>query len=124
MELHYHAFVETEVIFAWPLSIALVALLAAPPAIALGRGNPAAGKQKAKTCEGCHGKGGLSTTPQFPVLAGQYYDYLVHALKAYRSGARKNSIMNGMASNLSDQDIKDLAAYFSAHKGPLYTLQR
>ncbi|HYW76245.1 MAG TPA: cytochrome c [Gammaproteobacteria bacterium] len=106
------------------LCIAVVGLMASAPVLALGRGNPAAGKKKAATCEGCHGKGGVSTTPQFPVLAGQYYDYLVHALKAYRSGARKNSIMNGMASNLSDQDIKDLAAYFSSQNGPLYTLQR
>lgn len=104
--------------------IAVAGLLFTSPVLALGRGSPSAGQKKAATCEGCHGKGGLSKTPQFPILAGQYYDYLVHALKAYRSGARKNAIMNGMASNLSNQDIKDLAAYFSSQKGPLYTLQR
>lgn len=106
------------------LSISLTLLLVASPALAMGRGNAAQGKKMAATCEGCHGKGGRSTTPQFPVLAGQYYDYLVHALKAYRSGQRKNAIMNGMASNLSNQDIKDLAEYFSTQKGPLYTLKR
>ncbi len=106
------------------IPLALSLLMIAGPSMALGRGNPAQGRKMAATCEGCHGKGGRSTTPQFPVLAGQYYDYIVHALKAYRSGTRKNAIMNGMASNLSNQQIKDLAAYFSSQKGPLYTLKR
>jgi cytochrome c553 len=80
-------------------------------------GNPAAGKDKAAVCAGCHGADGNSPTPMFPKIAGQYENYLVHALKAYKSGERKNPIMAGMAAPLSDQDIADLAAFFSRQKG-------
>ncbi len=80
-------------------------------------GNPAAGKQKAAKCAGCHGPDGNSVSPNFPRLAGQYEDYLIQALEAYKSGARTNPIMKGMAAPLSEQDIEDLAAYFSQQKG-------
>jgi len=56
-----------------------------------------------------------------PILAGQYESYLIQALKSYRDGTRQNAIMAGFASALSDQDIDDLAAYFSAQDGPLQT---
>lgn len=80
-------------------------------------GNADLGKEKAVTCVACHGEGGLSTIPENPVLAGQHADYLEHALKAYQSGARNNAIMKGMAANLSQDDIEDLAAYFSSQDG-------
>ena len=76
-----------------------------------------AGKQKAKTCAACHGPEGNSLTPDFPRLAGQHYDYLVKALTDYKSGARKNPIMEPQAKNLSQRDIADIAAYFSEQKG-------
>lgn len=77
--------------------------------------------EKAAACAACHGPNGVSENPMYPSLAGQYQDYLVVAMKAYKSGARKNPVMAGMAAPLSDQDIKALAAYFAAQKGPLYT---
>jgi cytochrome c553 len=83
-------------------------------------GNPEAGKQKAATCAACHGADGNSTNPQFPRLAGQYEDYIVKALTDYKSGARKNPIMSGMAANLSAVDIADLAAYFSSQSKGLW----
>ncbi|MBI1394781.1 MAG: c-type cytochrome [Betaproteobacteria bacterium] len=79
-------------------------------------GDAAAGEKKAKeVCAACHGEGGAKpTTPDYPVLASQREDYLEHSLHAYKSGKRKNPIMGAMAANLSDQEIADLAAYFSS----------
>ena len=75
------------------------------------------GEEINETCAGCHGMDGNSQLPMNPILAGQYEDYLVHALKAYKSGERKNPIMAGMVAALSDEDIADLAAYFARQKG-------
>jgi len=87
------------------------------------QGNIAAGQQKAQTCGACHGLDGNGTgVGMYPVLAGQYADYLGKALHDYQSGARSNVIMAGMAGALSEQDIVDLAAYFAAQNGPLITL--
>lgn len=88
--------------------------LAAAPAFA---GSADAGKQKSTACAACHGADGNSAVPDFPRLAGQQPDYLVKALKDYRSGARKNAIMAPQAANLTDQDIADLAAFYSAQRG-------
>lgn len=79
----------------------------------------AEGEKAAAVCATCHGKTGDGPTPTFPKLAGQYNDYMVHALKEYRSGARKNIVMNGQAQNLSIQEIKALSAYFSSQGGGL-----
>jgi len=77
-------------------------------------GNIAAGKAKAAMCFACHGADGNSTAPTFPKLAGQGQAYLIKQLHDFKSGKRKNSIMNGMAGPLSDTDIVNLAAYFSS----------
>ena len=75
-------------------------------------GDAAHGKQLVDgTCAACHGANGISTSDQFPILAGQYKDYLIQALHEYKNGGRNNPIMKGMASGLSDQDIKDVAEY-------------
>lgn len=76
-------------------------------------GDAAAGKARAQVCAGCHGADGISTQPIFPNLKGQKEQYLKIALKAYKDGSRKNSTMNGMAGTLSEEDIDNLAAYFS-----------
>ncbi|WP_460449391.1 c-type cytochrome [Alsobacter sp. SYSU BS001988] len=73
-----------------------------------------AGRQKALQCQTCHGLDGMSKIPEAPHLAGQIEDYLVKALKDYKSGARKNEMMSVVAPNLSDADMADLAAYYSA----------
>ena len=78
--------------------------------------DPAAGKEKSKVCAACHGETGVSRAPDFPTLAGQYNDYLIQALKAYKSGARKNAIMAGQVASLKNEDIADLAAYFSSQQ--------
>ncbi len=79
--------------------------------------DPVAGREKSKTCAACHGPDGNSTTPDFPKLAGQHYDYLIKALKDYKSGARKNAIMAPLVANLSQRDIADLAAFYSQQQG-------
>jgi cytochrome c553 len=65
-------------------------------------------------CQTCHGLDGKAKLPEAPNLAGQSDVYLVKALKDYRSGARKNDMMSLVAPTLKDQDIDDLAAYYSA----------
>jgi cytochrome c553 len=90
-------------------------LSAGAPALA---GDADAGKMKSQTCAACHGPDGNTPAgPDFPRLAGQHYDYLVKALQGYKSGARKNPIMNPLAANLNQRDIEDLAEYYSSQKG-------
>lgn len=75
------------------------------------------GKEKSVTCSACHGADGNSETKMYPKLAGQYKNYLVHALSSYKNGDRKNAIMSGFAAGLTDQDIVDLSTYYSKQKG-------
>ncbi len=83
-------------------------------------GNAEAGKTKAAPCFACHGEaGGKPIQPEYPVLAGQHYDYLVAALNQYKAGKRKNPIMGAQASSLKPEDIQDLAAYFSKQPSEL-----
>ena len=84
----------------------------------------AAGKTKSAPCAACHGPtGNESVDPTYPRLAGQYADYLAKSLRDYKTGARKNAIMAGFATTLSDQDIADLSAFFAAQKGELEDLR-
>jgi len=78
-----------------------------------------AGQQKSAVCAGCHGADGNGSSTNYPILAGQYPDYLVQALKDYRSGDRQNGIMAGFSSNLTIQDIKELSAWFGSQSGGL-----
>ena len=95
-------------------------LLLATPASA--GGDAARGKELSTTCAACHGADGNSPNPMYPILAGQYPDYLVHSLKAYKSGDRQNAIMAGFAASLSEQDMEDLAAYFASQDSKLSVL--
>jgi cytochrome c553 len=72
-----------------------------------------AGAAKAAQCFTCHGTNGISKMPVTPNLAGQNHDYLVKALKDYKTGARKNDLMATMVRNLSDADMDQVAAYYS-----------
>ncbi|HVT36922.1 MAG TPA: c-type cytochrome [Nevskiaceae bacterium] len=83
---------------------------------ALTGGDAAAGAAKAATCAACHGPTGNSSNPEWPKLAGQSSAYLVTQLKNFKSGARKQAVMMGMAGSLSDQDMKDVAAHFASQK--------
>ena len=73
-----------------------------------------AGRAKARACAVCHGVAGIAVHPEAPNLAGQPADYLHQQLHAYRSGARKHAVMTVIAKPLSDEDITQLAAWFSA----------
>jgi cytochrome c553 len=77
----------------------------------------ARGKAKAAVCAACHGDTGLSQTPSWPILAGQHGDYLVESMAQYRNGQRDDPVMAGQLINLSDADIEDLAAFYSAQSG-------
>ena len=80
----------------------------------------AAGAAKAKeVCAACHGMDGNAPTPDYPRLAGQHRDYLEKALRDYKSGARKNAIMAGLAKPLSREDIRNVSAYLASLPGPL-----
>ena len=76
-------------------------------------GDAEAGKKKSAPCAACHGENGISVSPEFPNLAGQYADYIEAALKHYQNGKRKNPIMAAQVKDLSPKDMMDLAAYFS-----------
>jgi len=67
----------------------------------------------AARCAACHGAAGVSTNPGLPNLAGQTHDYLAAALKAYRSGARKNGLMTTVAKTMSDAEIEAAANYYA-----------
>ena len=81
-----------------------------------------AGAAKAKeVCATCHGLDGNSPQPDYPKLGGQYADFLAKALRDYKSGARKNPIMQGFAAGLSRQDIDNLAAFYASLPAQLVT---
>lgn len=94
-------------------SCALGTLLVACSSVCMA-GDVRAGRAKALMCQTCHGIDGLSKVPDAPNIAGQTEAYLVGQLQAFKSGARQAEAMSLVASMLADQDIQDLAAYFSA----------
>jgi cytochrome c553 len=74
----------------------------------------AVGRQKALQCQACHGLDGLAKIPGAPHLAGQVRDYLVSAMRDYKTGARKNEMMAIAMREITDDDIEDLAAYYAS----------
>jgi cytochrome c553 len=102
--------------------ISLGTVLAFASTQLLASGDAANGKQKAATCFACHGTDGNAVDPQYPRLAGQYNIYLQQVMHEYKDGQRNNPIMKGMVATLSDQDIEDIAAYFSTLPTKLDTL--
>lgn len=100
--------------------LAAVAGLAAAGSTALAQdeetifgGSVEAGQEKSATCAACHGQDGNSVSPEWPSLAGQHPAYIVNQLQAYKTGERQDPSMVGFASQLSEQDMRDLAAYYS-----------
>ncbi len=80
-------------------------------------GDAVAGRQKSKFCQGCHGLDGNSINPLCPNLSGQNANYLEKQIHDFQTGKRVDSIMTGISQGLiSDQDAKDIAAYFSSRK--------
>lgn len=93
-------------------SIGLAALLISTAAFSAG--DIKAGQAKAATCFGCHGPQGIAFAPNFPNLAGQKELYLSSAIKAYKTGDRNDPTMKAMVAALNDDDIANLAAFFSS----------
>lgn len=93
------------------LAAALLLSFAADTTLAA---DPRAGRDKARQCAVCHGLDGLSRQPDAPNIAGDSAIYLKAQLEAYRSGERAHPQMSIIAQGLSDEDIADLAAYYSA----------
>ncbi|MEY3017007.1 MAG: hypothetical protein RL336_142 [Pseudomonadota bacterium] len=89
-------------------------LLLATVSVAHAAGDAAAGKDKVAMCGACHGADGNSMVGTFPKLAGQGEKYLIKQMHDVKNGARQIVAMTGMLDNLSDQDIADIAAYFSS----------
>jgi cytochrome c553 len=94
--------------------VGLGALVATGAAMAAG--NAAAGKSAAVACAGCHGAGGNSTNPAWPKLAGQHAGYVAKQLADFKSGARKDPMMAGMAAPLSKKQMEDIGAWYSTEK--------
>lgn len=80
------------------------------------QGSPEAGQQKSAPCVACHGVDGNSVNPEWPSIAGQHPKYIVQQLQAFKNGARQNPLMTPQAQPLSEQDMQDLAAYYSSQK--------
>jgi cytochrome c553 len=100
------------------MKVAMAAAMLAAVAAAHAEGDAAAGKQKIVMCAGCHGIPGYKTAfpsvYNVPKLGGQHAGYIVKALQGYKAGERSHPTMRAIAADLSDQDMADLAAYYSA----------
>jgi cytochrome c553 len=84
----------------------------------------AAIEEQALACAGCHGEAGVPTEPNIPVIWGQHEGYLYLQLRDYKLGPRKNEIMNGIAAEMSRDDMRALAAYFAKKPWPRLPGQR
>jgi cytochrome c553 len=96
---------------AWLGGVALALAGAVPAALAA---DTSVGRQKAQACAVCHGLLGLSVALDAPNLAGQPQLYIEVQLRAYRSGKRQHEVMTLMAKPLSDDDIRELAAWYAS----------
>ena len=95
--------------------LALAAIVSLPASASLAApGNIPAGQEKAKPCLGCHGQNGVSSIPGIPSLAGQRDMFIQWQLVFFRNGRRPNPMMAPLVANLSDEDIRDLGAYFAS----------
>lgn len=85
-------------------------------AVAAG-GTQGASLDKAAACAACHGQNGISVNAMWPTLAGQHEEYLVHAIRQYKAGTRKDPVMSAQAAMIAEEDIPLLAAYFGGLEG-------
>jgi len=100
------------------LAVLIVVCMSPICAIAATASDEAAKKKADEACAVCHGpEGGKPATPETPRLGGQEYGYLVQALNDYRKGARDNPLMSAIAKPLTDQEVHQLAGYFSRQQG-------
>lgn len=99
------------------LPLAALLHLSSSSAQEAAKGDPKIGKSLVYTCGGCHGVTGYENAyPRYhvPRIAGQNYDYLVSALTEYKKGERAHPTMRAQGESLSDQDIRNIAAYLSS----------
>lgn len=103
-------------------SLTLAAGLAAaadakgPEAKAPFKADPAKGGTLAATCQACHTSDGSRGAPANPILQGQHPEYLAKQLAEFKSGKRNNAVMKGMATPLSEEDMKHVAAFYASKK--------
>ncbi|OGT60774.1 MAG: hypothetical protein A3E01_07680 [Gammaproteobacteria bacterium RIFCSPHIGHO2_12_FULL_63_22] len=101
-------------------AVAADATVAAIPAVVVAGpvvpGNAEAGATKAGACAACHGLDGNSADALYPKLAGQHEQYIRRQLKLFKSGERENAIMMGMSAALTEQDMRDIGAYYATKK--------
>ena len=95
-------------------------LLSAPPALAA---DAEQGRAKSAQCVACHGPDGVTPVPTYPHLAGQNAAYLELQMRKFRDGEREDPLMSPIAQALSDEDIDDLASFYSALARPVVTAQ-
>ena len=98
------------------ISLAVLMAFAGAAGSVAAAGNAAAGKNKSAVCAGCHGVDGNSAAPNFPKLASLDAQYTAKQLAEFKSGARKDPTMAGMAAGLSKKDMDDLGAYYASQK--------
>jgi cytochrome c553 len=93
--------------------------------VAYAAGSADAGKSKSVSCQGCHGATGNSVNPLWPNLAGQHAGYIAKQLQDFKAGKKRNDpTMAPMVAGLSEQDMQDLAAYFSAQSVKVGTVDK
>ncbi len=98
------------------IHFSLVVLFSFTSVMAQAEGDPVAGKAKSEACVACHSADGNSVMPDWPKLAGQGAKYIENQLKAFKSGDRTNALMSPVAEALSEQDMANVAIYFSSQK--------
>jgi cytochrome c553 len=95
--------------------LAAPALAATPAAAPTTKPDPAKGQAiSTQVCGACHTADGSRGSPANPILAGQHPEYLLKQLQEFKSGKRNNAIMKGFASTLSDDDMKNVAAFYAS----------
>ena len=98
------------------IAVIAAAFLGLIPNLLLAEGDAAAGQAKSALCGSCHGVDGNSLMAMNPKLAGQSARYMVKQLQEFKSGARESAIMASMVLSLSDQDMEDIAAWYSSQQ--------
>ena len=98
------------------IAVLVTAFVGLIPNLLLAEGDAAAGQAKSALCGSCHGVDGNSLIAMNPKLAGQSAKYMVKQLQEFKSGARESAIMASMVLSLSDQDMEDIAAWYSSQQ--------
>lgn len=100
------------------LVVAFFTSLCHSPLVTAAPPDPVAGKAKAQTCFACHGENGISISPEIPNLAAQPPLSITYQLIQFRGQQRKGGAMEALAAPLSDQDMRDIAAYYASLPAP------